>query len=185
MGRVEDSIVSTIISKITSEFEGSDTILFAHSFKGDDTVVVKSDSILELLKFLKNDSTLNYSMLLDITAADYLKGRSIKPANRKLQPYLDEGNYRFEVVYHLYSFLKNHTIRVKVPLKMESLNLNSVTSFYPGASWLEREVWDMYGIKFLAHPDLRRILLYEEFEGHPLRKDYEKTKRQPLIGPTN
>jgi NADH-quinone oxidoreductase subunit C len=74
-------------------------------------------------------------------------------------------------------------VRIKVPLEEGDPKLPSVVSLWSGANWLEREAWDMYGIKFDGHPDLKRIYLYEEFEGHPLRKDYPKEKRQPLIGP--
>ena len=63
--------------------------------------------------------------------------------------------------------------------------IDSVAGLWPSANWMEREVWDLYGVRFRGHPDLRRILLYEEFEGHPLRKDYPKEKRQPLVGPRN
>ena len=90
---------------------------------------------------------------------------------------------RFEVVYHLYSLAKNHRVRIKVPLEESDAKLPSVVSLWSGANWLERETYDMYGIRFDGHPDLKRIYLYEEFEGHPLRKDYPKEKRQPLIGP--
>ena len=75
-------------------------------------------------------------------------------------------------------------LRVKVPLdKAADLEVESVTSLWAGADWLEREVFDMFGVRFTGHPDLRRLLLYESFEGHPLRKDYPVSRRQPLIGP--
>jgi NADH-quinone oxidoreductase subunit C len=90
---------------------------------------------------------------------------------------------RFEVVYHLYSVAKNQRVRLKVRVSEGESAVASATSLYPSANWMEREAFDLYGIRFEGHPDLRRILLYEEFEGHPLRKDYPKTKRQPLIGP--
>jgi NADH-quinone oxidoreductase subunit C len=80
---------------------------------------------------------------------------------------------------------KNHRFRLKVPLEEGDTKLPSLVSLWPGANWLERETWDMYGITFEGHPNLRRIYLYEEFEGHPLRKDYPKEKRQPLVGPRN
>jgi NADH-quinone oxidoreductase subunit C len=92
---------------------------------------------------------------------------------------------RFQVVYHFYSLEKNHRIRVKAPVEEEDCVIDSITSLWAGANWFEREAWDLYGIRFRGHPDLRRILLYEEFQGHPLRKDYPINKRQPLIGPLN
>ena len=90
---------------------------------------------------------------------------------------------RFEVVYHLYSSSQGHRLRIKAWLDDRAPTAASVTPLWASADWMEREVFDMYGIQFEGHPDLRRILLYDEFEGHPLRKDYPKTRRQPLIGP--
>jgi NADH-quinone oxidoreductase subunit C len=107
-------------------------------------------------------------MLSDVTAVDLLPRAP-----------------RFEVVYHLYSVARNHRVRVKAPVPEDDPELHSVEALYASANWMEREVWDMYGIRFAGHPDLRRLLLYEEFEGHPLRKDYAKEKRQPLVGPQN
>ena len=95
--------------------------------------------------------------------------------------YLDKRTPRFEVVYHLYSLSKNHRLRVKIPVAGEDPVVDSLTPLWKGADWLEREVWDMFGIRFRGHPDLRRILLYEQFEGYPLRKDYPVNYRQPLV----
>ena len=106
---------------------------------------------------------------MDLTAVDYL--------NRK--------DNRFEVVYHFYSLKHNHRLRVKVPVSEDDCTIDSVSSLWKTANWYEREVWDLYGIKFNGHPDMLRILLFEEFKGHPLRKDYPFNKRQPLIGPLN
>jgi NADH-quinone oxidoreductase subunit C len=107
-------------------------------------------------------------MLVDLTAVDYLGETP-----------------RFEVVYHLLSLKHNHRVRIKARVLESAPEIDTVISVWPAAGWMEREVWDLYGIRFRGHPDLRRILLYEEFEGHPLRKDYPKEKRQPLIGPRN
>ena len=89
------------------------------------------------------------------------------------------------MVYHFYSLKHNDRLRVKVPVSEDDCTIDSVSSLWKTANWYEREVWDLYGIKFNDHPDMRRILLYEEFKGHPLRKDYPINKRQPLIGPLN
>ena len=93
--------------------------------------------------------------------------------------------FRFEVVYHFYSTTRNHRLRVKVPLAEADPVVASLTELWQSANWFEREVWDMFGIRFTGHPNLKRLLLYEPFQGHPLRKDYPVTKRQPLIGPAN
>ena len=92
---------------------------------------------------------------------------------------------RFEVVYHFYSVEKNHRFRVKISVDEKDCIVDSITPLWKSANWYEREVWDLYGIKFRDHPNLRRILMYEGFKGHPLRKDYPINKRQPLIGPHN
>ena len=147
-------------------------------FRGDDTIVVNPADILVVMKSLKENPETDFSLMMDLTVVDYLN-------DRNLQPYLVKLKARFEVVYHLYSVGKNHRLRVKAPIGADNPEINSVTTVWPGADWFEREAWDLYGVKFLGHPDLRRILLYEEFEGHPLRKDYGKEDRQPLIGPKN
>ena len=143
-----------------------DVVVSTHCFRGDRTLVIDRGAVLELCQFLRDEEDYSFDLLSDITAVDYL-GR---------QP-------RFEVVYHLYSIEKNHRLRLKVPLEEGDAKIPSVVPVWPGANWLEREAWDLYGIEFEGHPDLRRIYLYEEFEGHPLRKDYPKHKRQPLVGP--
>src|SRR5262249_56134170 len=91
-------------------------------------------------------------------------------------PDREEGP-RFEVVYHLYSVGQNRRLRVKVGVDGDDPELPSAVPLWPIANWYEREVWDMFGIRFAGHPDLRRLLLYEEFVGHPLRKDYPMNRR--------
>ena len=140
-------------------------ILDAHAFRGDETIIVTKEALLEIFRFLKEDARLDFNFLSDITAVDYLG---------KKEP-------RFEVVYHLYSFRAKHRLRVKVPLAEADPVVDSLVPLWRGANWLEREVWDMFGIRFRGHPDLRRILLYEEFQGYPLRKDYPVNQRQPLV----
>ncbi|MEJ1993970.1 MAG: NADH-quinone oxidoreductase subunit C [Limibacillus sp.] len=110
-----------------------------------------------LLKHLRDDQNLKFQQLLDITAVDY--------------PSREE---RFEVVYNLLSLIHNQRIRVKVSAGEED-TLPSVVSLFPSAGWMEREVWDLYGVYFADHPDLRRILTDYGFEGHPLRKDFPLT----------
>jgi NADH-quinone oxidoreductase subunit C len=139
-----------------------------HSHRGDDTAVVPAERIVEVSRFLRDDPQLDYSMLVDLTAVDYL-------------PRIP----RFEVVYHYLSLAKLHRVRVKVLVDEKAAIVPSLTGLWGCADWLEREVWDMFGIRFEGHPNLRRILMYEEFQGHPLRKDYPLRKRQPLIGPKN
>jgi NADH-quinone oxidoreductase subunit C len=139
-----------------------------HAELGDATAVVDAGGLFEVMQFLRDDGEAAFEMLSDVCAVDYLPRTP-----------------RFEVVYHLYSVARNHRLRVKVPVDASALSVPSLTALWPSANWMEREVWDLYGISFEGHPDLRRILLYDEFEGHPLRKDYPKERRQPLIGPRN
>jgi len=153
-------------------------MIHTHSQHGDDTLVVQAEDILKVMEFLHGDEGLKFDMMMDLTAVDYLGAEEV-------HPYLKPMNARFEVVYHLYSVEKNHRIRVKAPLTEESPYVNSITGIWVGADWFEREAFDLYGVVFRGHPNLKRILLYEDFEGHPLRKDYGKMKRQPLIGPVN
>jgi NADH-quinone oxidoreductase subunit C len=145
-----------------------DTVTASHSQHGDDTLVVNPAVLIDIMRRLKDDSELSMNFLVDLTAVDYL-GR---------EP-------RFEVVYHLRSFTTGARLRVKAPLHEPEDGshpvIDSVTPLWGVANWFEREVWDLYGIKFSGHPDLRRILMYEEFVGHPLRKDYPKERRQPLM----
>ena len=141
----------------------------SHEFRGDQTITLKKNCDIEFFKFLRDDPELSFDFLMDITGVDYL----------------DKKDDRFEVVYHFYSLKYNHRLRVKIPISAEDCHAESVTPLWKTANWYEREIWDMYGIKFRNHPNLRRILLYEEFKGHPLRKDYPINKRQPLIGPLN
>jgi NADH-quinone oxidoreductase subunit C len=135
---------------------------------GDALALAAPPALRRIMEFLKNDSRMLFNVLLDVTAVDYL-GR---------EP-------RFEVVYHLLSLPHNQRLRIKVRVSGEKPVLDSLTGLWESANWLEREVWDMFGIEFTGHPNLKRILLYPEFQGHPLRKDYPVRKRQPLIGPKN
>jgi NADH-quinone oxidoreductase subunit C len=104
-------------------------------------------------------------MLVDVTAVDWM----------------DAKEHRFEVVYQLLSVAKRHRVTIKVPVSEDQPEVPTATALWHGANFLEREVWDMFGIRFAGHPDLRRILMYEEFIGHPLRKDYPVQGKQPRI----
>ena len=160
-----------ILARLGERFGAA--ILETHAQHGDTTAVVGRAAIADVLAFGRDDAALRFDMLMDLTAVDYLRypGR--------------EDEARFEVVYHLYSVPANHRLRLKVPLDEDDPVIPSSVPLWPIANWFEREVWDMFGIRFEGHPDLRRLLLYEEFVGHPLRKDYPVNRRQPLIGPRN
>lgn len=131
--------------------------------------VIRRETIQEVASFLKNDR--GFDMLMDLAAVDYLEW--------------PEKKDRFEVVYNLYSRGRNERVFLKAPVPESDAAIDSVTPLWPAADWYEREVWDMYGIRFKGHPNLKRILMYEEFKGHALRKDYPYNLRQPLEGPRN
>ncbi len=131
----------------------------AEAIKNDNLIIyISANKILDLLKFLRDDPKLNFKMLLDVFGADLLGIR---------EP-------RFEVIYILLSLELNNRITVKVALN-EAESVASATPIFKSAGWFEREAFDMYGIKFDHHPDLRRILTDYEFEGFPLRKDFPLT----------
>jgi NADH-quinone oxidoreductase subunit C len=146
-------------------------VVETHEHRGDATAVIERGALLETLQLCRDEPDLAFEVLMDLTAADYSRfpGREDGP--------------RFEVVYHLYSITHNHRVRLKVRVDEDDAVVPSATGLWPIANWLEREVWDMFGVRFSDHPNLRRLLLYEEFVGHPLRKDYPINRRQPLIGP--
>jgi NADH-quinone oxidoreductase subunit C len=158
-----------ILDRLRTRFGA--VLVETHAHRGDHTAVVERAAIVDVLRFCRDDADLGFDMLSDLTAVDFLKfpGR--------------EDGARFEVVYHLYSIAHNHRVRLKVKVDEDEAVVPTAVAVWPIANWLEREVWDMFGIRFEGHPDPRRLLMYEEFVGHPLRKDYPITRRQPLIGP--
>lgn len=132
---------------------------------GHPTMRIHRKGMLDIFRLLKLDSQLKFNYLLDVTAVDYL----------------DTRDQRFEVVYHLLSTTFLHRVRVYVAVPEEKPEVDSLVSLWSGANFLEREVWDMYGVTFTGHPDLRKILMYDEFVGHPLRKDYPVQGKQPRV----
>jgi NADH-quinone oxidoreductase subunit C len=149
-----------------------DQVLEAFSPKnGDDTAIVKADSIRAICEFLKHDDELFFDQLPSVTCVDRLL--------------LPDNTPRFELVYHLYSLKTNKRLRLKARVEEAKPEIDSVQPVWRTASWWERLVWDMYGVKFKGHPDLRRLYMYEEFVGHPLRKDYPLKGRQPLVPERN
>ncbi len=163
----------TPLQKVQEQFPQA--VIETHAFRGDETVIIRADALRAVAKFLKTNAELDFNFLMDLTAVDYLfyaGGRIQKEC-------------RFEVVYHFLSLKHNHRLRIKVPIAEANPEVDTLSDLWPSANWYEREVWDMFGIRFKGHPNLKRILMYEEFQGHALRKDYAFDKRQPLIGPVN
>jgi len=150
-----------ILKELEQQF--AEKIKATSSDFGDDTLIIDKESLLEVVQFLKK-KPYEYSMLLDLTCVDHMGQEP-----------------RFEMVYHFLSLTAKHRLRVKVPLSEHDLSIESLASVWKNANWLEREVYDMFGVSFAGHPDLRRLFMYEGFEGFPLRKDYPLRKRQPRI----
>jgi NADH-quinone oxidoreductase subunit C len=154
-----------VLEKLKERF--GDAILETHSALGDDTALVSAEKWKEICYFLRNDPALDFDLPVDLCGVDY-----------------PQRFPRMEVVMHLYSIAKRHRVRLKTRVgdeEMDGAELDSVVSIWPGMNWLEREVFDMSGVRFRGHPDLRRILMYPEFEGHPLQKTYPADKTQPLV----
>jgi NADH-quinone oxidoreductase subunit C len=155
-------------------------VIGEHTRAGDDTVILRREALLPAMTWLRDDAIARMDMLVDVTAVDCL-GLPAE-ARRALSPLAEgEATARFEVVYYLLSLALGHRLRVKVLLEADDAEVPSLVPLWKAANWGEREVWDMFGIRFAGHPDLRRILLYEEFQGHPLRKDYPQRGHQPLV----
>ncbi len=151
---------SYLLETIKAQFPAA--VLETSAFRGDETVIIKKEALFDAAAFLKGE--LGFDFLMDLTAADYLPREP-----------------RFELVCHFYSSKHNYRLRLKCPVAADDAQVASLTPLWAGANWFEREVYDMFGIRFNGHPDLRRILMYDGFEGHPLRKDYPLKKRQHRI----
>jgi NADH-quinone oxidoreductase subunit C len=148
-----------IAEKVKENFP--EQVVDVTEFRDQVSVIVKRDQIVPVLKYLHDDPFLSLDHLQDLTAVDYLKKKDV----------------RFEVVYNLYSIKYRHQIRIRAQVPDDNPSISSVVPIWAGANWHERECYDMFGITFNGHPDLRRILMPEDWEGNPLRKDY------PLKGP--
>jgi len=143
-----------------------DGIVREDNFRDDLSFYVKADQLFSICQALLEDSSLDVRYLADITSVDWLGHE-------------EEMGGRFEVVYNLYSLRHKFRFFLKVILPGDNPSIASITTLWNGANWLEREVWDMMGIEFTGHPDLTRILTPDEFEGHPLRRDFPLTYEVP------
>jgi NADH-quinone oxidoreductase subunit C len=189
------ALIQAVIDRFPAAVQAS------HMYRGDATVVLGRKFVLKVARVLKEDPAFQMNYLMDLTAVDYSCFGKKPPAaffvssGVAVSPSAEipdqeawtgpPGAERFVVIYHLFSLPLKHRLRLEVPVAEGEAEVDSLTSIWAAADWLEREVWDMFGIRFRGHPNLKRILMYEEFVGHPLRKDYPVNKRQPLIGPVN
>jgi NADH-quinone oxidoreductase subunit C len=151
-------LIDTLKQRFSTE------LLAAESSHGEEIVTVGREAAPAVLRALRDEPDFDFNFLIDLTAVDWM-GR---------EP-------RFEVVYQLKSLSRNHRLRVKVPLPGDDAWIKSAVELWKSADWVERECFDMFGIDFKDHPDLRRILMYDSFVGHPLRKDYPVDRRQPIV----
>jgi len=204
--------VASLIQAVKDRFP--EAVTASHSYRGDTTVLLRREFLLEVARTLKEDPAFQMNFLMDLTAVDFSafgtkpspaffasSGVAVSPSPEipDQDPWPGPpashpsagaalgtpGPARFIVVYHFFSLTLKHRLRVEVPVEEDDTEVDSLTSLWAGADWLEREVWDMFGIRFRGHQNLKRILMYDEFVGHPLRKDYPVNRRQPLIGPVN
>jgi len=136
----------------------SNDIISMREFRGDLSVTVKRESAKQILRLLKHDPAFDFKMLLDVTAVDYLSERAA----------------RYDIVYHVLSLSNKHRLRLKVPVPADDPTIETAVDVWKGADWPEREAYDMFGIQFKGHPDLRRILTHSQFVGHALRKDFRR-----------
>ncbi len=157
-------MTDTLSPVLEAVLEGlGDKVLAYHAQFGDDTISIAPSDRLEVARWLRSHEALHFDLLMDSTAVDW-----------------DDEEPRFEVVDHFFSTSKHHRLRVKCRVE-EGASVPSLCPEYGSANWMERETYDMYGIEFDGHHDLRRILLYPEFRGWPLRKDYDKLQAWPLF----
>lgn len=142
-----------VVDRLRQRFPGA--VLEVTEFRGEITVVIPRETIVEIARFLRDDPGTAFDLLSVVTGVHYL-GR----------------DYDFEVLYHLYSVPKSHRLRLKIRL-CENETVDSVTPVWPGANWPEREAYDLVGVRFRGHPDLRRIIMPEDYPYHPLRRDFD------------
>lgn len=158
---------ATISARVQDRF--GDRILGIYSHAGQHAVTIAPGDLRDVLCFLRDEPELAFEMLMDVGGVDY-KG-------------YDDRDHRFEVAYQMYSVSLNHRFRVKVAVTDDTVEIPTVWDLWRVANWMEREVWDMFGVRFTDHPNLRRILCHDDFVGHALRKDYPINKRQQLSRP--
>lgn len=158
-----------IIDRLKAEFP--DEVLQSYINQGQGAVIVRPDRIVDMLRWLRDDGLMQMNHLRSLCGVDN--------ARRK-----DPGLSRFEVVYNLYSIPLRHEIRIRAEVGDKEPTVDSVVPLWVGADWLERETYDLMGIRFNNHPDLRRVLMPEDWTGHPLRKDYPLKGKEEWVGMT-
>jgi NADH-quinone oxidoreductase subunit C len=154
--------------KIRNFFEDNfkEAVVREETFRGQLSFYINKEYLFDICKALHNSNDLDFKFLMDVCSLDWLG-----------QP--DESEGRFEVIYNLYSLKNKFRLLIKVRLSGDNPEIDSLTSLWNSANWLEREVWDLMGIDFIGHPDMRKIVTPDDLEGHPLRKDFPLTYEVP------
>lgn len=155
--------MQALLDQLKQKF--GDAIIETSDFRGDETACVQGNRLLDICKYLKAECQMNF--LMDVCGADY-----------------PDRKERFEVVYHLYSLASRKRIRLKVRVTEADPRVPSIIGIWKAADWFEREAYDLFGVIFGGHPYLRRLLTFDEFEGHPLRKDYPVNRRPKIPTPS-
>ncbi len=153
------------VALVTEKF--ADAVVSQREFHGQEWVTVKASAVHDIAAALRDEA--GFEMLEDLTAVDYLDRSEV------------EG--RFRVVYHFLALKRKELFRLKAFVPDDSVEVPTLTDLYPGAEWLEREVYDMFGIRFSGHPDLRRLLMPDDWEGYPCRRDYDVKGPIPITDP--
>ncbi len=143
-----------------------EAVIREDDFRGEQSFYIKPEALVEICQAFLEDNELQVKFLSDITAIDWLGHER-------------ENEGRFELIYNLYSLTHAHRFFLKVHLPSEAPRIASLCDLWPGANWMEREVFDLFGVEFVGHPDLTKILTPDDLEGHPLRKDFSLTYEQP------
>jgi NADH-quinone oxidoreductase subunit C len=177
-----------LMDLVREKFPG--VVVSASSHRGGETVTIKRESVVEVIGFLRNDPETDMKLLRNIVGVDLLTYKTEMTGGGALAsievPEYDRLKVppvepRFYVAYNLYSITRKHSLRIRIDLRSDDVKVPTITSLYKTADWWERYVYDMFGFIFEGHPNLQRLLMYPEFQGWPLRKDYPVRKRQPLV----
>lgn len=163
-------MTADVIKILQENFSGE--ILSVEDNFGKTSVIVRKNSLHSILEFLKKDARASFEMLIDICGIDYLHLNKSAPQTP-----------RYEIVYQLYSLSLNHRLCVRAQVTAEDMLLRTATDLWPAANWSEREAAEMFGFVFEGHPNPKNLLLYQDFPGHPLRKDYAMDKRHAIPVP--
>lgn len=181
-------MAQALIDRVREKFPERGTNGSSH--RGDEVLNVQRDDLIAVIAYLRNDSANDMKLLRQIAGVDLLTfagestgggSLSSNEAPAYAKAHAPQVEPRYYVAYNLYSITHKNSLRVRVDLRSDDLKLPSITSLFKTADWWERYVYDMFGIEFTGHPNLTRLLMYPEFVGHPLRKDYPVRKRQPLV----